>query len=62
MVGLTEEESQPIMQEIFKNAKVFKEQDDRIYVTDIEEIKKQVETTGRLVEMSIKRMGKYEGL
>ncbi len=62
MVGLTEEESQPIMQEIFKNAKVFKEQEDKIYVTDIEEIKKQVETTGRLVEMSIKRLGKYEGL
>ena len=37
MVGLTEEESQPIMTEIFKNAKVFKEQDDKIYVTDIEE-------------------------
>ena len=50
------------MTEIFKNAKVFKEQDDKIYVTDIEEIKKQVETTGRLVEMSIKRTGKYEGL
>ncbi|MBR3731817.1 MAG: cyclic nucleotide-binding domain-containing protein [Spirochaetales bacterium] len=62
MVGLTEEESQPIMMEIFKNGKVFKEQADRIIVSDIEELKKQVETTGRLVEMSIKRTGKYTGL
>ena len=62
MVGLTEEEAQPIMTEIFKNGKIFKELDGKIIVTDIEEIQKQVETTGRLVEMSIKRIGKYEGL
>lgn len=62
MVGLTEEESQPIMAEIFKNAKLFKEQDDHIIVTDIEEIQKQVESTGRIVEMTVRRTGKYNGL
>lgn len=60
MVGLTKEESQSIIKEIFSNKK-FQLVDNKITVTDIEEIKKQVDYYKKMEELESKRKQSHQG-
>ncbi len=60
MVGLTKEEAQTIMKEIFANKK-FQLVDNKITVTDIEEIKKQVDYYKKMEELENKRKQSHQG-
>lgn len=60
MVGLTKDEAGDIMQQIFTNKK-FQLVDNKITVTDIEEIKKQVDYYKKMEEIENKRKQSHQG-
>jgi len=60
MVGLTKEEAKDIIQQIFANKK-FQLVDNKITVTDIEEIKKQVDYYKKMEEIENKRKQSHQG-
>ncbi|HOJ64912.1 MAG TPA: Crp/Fnr family transcriptional regulator [Spirochaetota bacterium] len=61
MVGLNKDEAKEIMQEIFANKK-FQLVDNKITVTDIEEIKKQVDYYKKMEEIESKRKQSHQSL